>query len=88
MQCKDIEEGPILKFLADRPGVLCTWGVQLEPQEGTMPSVGQVMLGIPPKLQLAKMSQMIKKGLVDGCACGCRGEFCLPGEVKTKGEIK
>ncbi len=34
------------------------------------------------KLILAKMKQLIKRGLVDGCACGCRGDF----EITPKGE--
>ena len=33
---------------------------------------------IPDQLVLAKMRQLIKRGLVDGCGCGCRGEFRLP----------
>jgi predicted transcriptional regulator len=29
------------------------------------------------KLVLAKMKSMIKRGLVDGCPCGCRGDFVI-----------
>ncbi len=36
----------------------------------------------PKKLILAKMSQLIKKGLINGCTCGCRGDF----EITPKGE--
>lgn len=31
--------------------------------------------GVPPKLVLAKARQMIDKGTITGCACGCRGDF-------------
>lgn len=33
--------------------------------------------GIPPKLALAKMRMMIRRGVVDGCPCGCRGDFVI-----------
>jgi hypothetical protein len=29
------------------------------------------------KLARAKIGQLIRRGLVDGCACGCRGDFYL-----------
>lgn len=31
--------------------------------------------GVPEKLVLAKASKMIRRGRLDGCACGCRGDF-------------
>lgn len=33
-------------------------------------------------LLLAKCEALIKRGLLDGCTCGCRGDF----ELTTKGE--
>lgn len=30
---------------------------------------------IPPKVVLAKARQMINKGRMNGCGCGCRGDF-------------
>ena len=36
----------------------------------------------PEKLALAKMKQMIKRGIVSGCPCGCRGDF----EITAKGQ--
>lgn len=36
-------------------------------------------LGNPPeKVVLAKLQKLIKRGLITGCACGCRGDFELP----------
>jgi hypothetical protein len=32
----------------------------------------------PPKILLAKLRQMINKGRLDGCACGCYGGFEIP----------
>jgi hypothetical protein len=31
----------------------------------------------PEKVLVAKLSKMIRRGLVDGCCCGCRGDFVL-----------
>lgn len=32
---------------------------------------------IPPKVVRAKLARLIAKGWLDGCACGCRGDFTL-----------
>ena len=34
-------------------------------------------LALPPRLVANKLDSMIRRGLVDGCACGCRGDFVL-----------
>jgi hypothetical protein len=84
MQCKDIPERPILNFLAgphdNWPAHGCgTWF------DGTPRPANSVLNAMPPgvapKLALAKMRRMIRKGLVDGCECGCRGDF----EITDKG---
>lgn len=31
--------------------------------------------GVPPKLLLSKARNLIKRGLMKGCPCGCRGDF-------------
>lgn len=77
MQCKDIPDEPILRFLAQRPGVWHNWYF------GDEMDVSQVMpVGLPRKLVLAKMRMMIRRGVVDGCPCGCRGDF----EITEKGK--
>lgn len=73
MQAKDIPERPVLEFLAtlNRSGTWCG-------SEDDMPenSVLQSMPPrTPPKVALAKMRALIRRGLVDGCRCGCRGDF-------------
>ena len=76
MRCKDIPEEPVLRFLHEQGG-WCTW---FGPIDGELPanSVLRAMPhGTPAKLALAKMRQMIRNGLVDGCGCGCRGDFEL-----------
>jgi hypothetical protein len=72
-QCKDIPARPILAFLAALGGAPAHWFALECPRSVTraMPP------GTPPKLVLAKMKMLIRAGLVDGCDCGCRGDFVL-----------
>ncbi len=82
MQVKDIPDEPILRFLAGPydgwpvPGwATWYWDDDFKPVN----SVGHAMPeGVPRKLVLAKMKQMTRRGIVLGCACGCRGDFRLP----------
>lgn len=78
MQCKDIPDAEVLRFLAQHQGRWSTHGASL----ASTPSVRDAMPeGTPPKLQLAKMRQLHKRGLVGGCPCGCRGDW----EITDKG---
>ncbi len=74
MQCKDIPDEPILRLLAERPG---TWHTCWDASgSGAMPTVLPAMpKECLPKLALAKMAMLIRRGLVHGCTCGCRGDF-------------
>lgn len=78
MQAKDIPEQPILDFLA-QPEIANRLGATWF--EGFDNSVQNAMPeGTPAKVALAKMRSLVKRGLVAGCACGCRGDF----QLKTK----
>lgn len=91
MQCKDIPDLPILKFLADIPVHFVSGNKQyrftagwhnLLPRGVACRTVRDAMPPLPSdKLALAKMKQLLKRGLVDGCGCGCRGDF----EITDKG---
>jgi hypothetical protein len=73
MQAKDIPEEPILALLKSRPGVWHTWW---DTDSATMPNVKDAMPPeAPEKVRLAKMRSLVKRGLVKGCPCGCRGDF-------------
>jgi hypothetical protein len=78
MQCKDIPIRPILEFIQDRNdndrdrygARWCNWVF------GDAYDVHTAMPeGIPDKLLIAKMGKLIRSGLIDGCDCGCRGDF-------------
>ncbi len=70
MQCKDIPDMPILRFLALNPGVWRNWYF------GNDKDVHQAMPpDTPDKLVPWKMRMLMRRGLVTGCDCGCRGDF-------------
>lgn len=73
MQCKDIPDLPILEFLNQNPEKWHNWFGDEYPNSVThaMPN------GIPDKLIIAKMEMLIRRGLADGCTCGCRGDFVI-----------
>lgn len=87
MQCKDIPTQPILDFLArmfryptpePEPTDLMVrskWASHLEcwPENERVPFPE----GTPPYLRLVKMRNLTHKGLVDGCDCGCRGDWVI-----------
>lgn len=79
MQCKDIPDRPILEFLFKRmleEKMWCCWF------DGYENSIGQAMPeNTPDKVKIHKMAILIKRGLVDGCPCGCRGDY----EISDKG---
>ena len=71
LQCKDIPDRPILEMLAKNPKKWHNWcGAEWNVTSAMPP-------GTPPKLALAKMRTMIRRGAVDGCPCGCRGNFVI-----------
>jgi hypothetical protein len=41
------------------------------------------LAGLPLKVIVAKAASLIRRGLLDGCTCGCRGDF----ERTTKSEV-
>lgn len=74
MQAKDVPELPILEFLLTfKNKKWCNWFGDMYENSITR----AIPEGTPSKIILAKMRAMIKKGLVDGCTCGCRGDFVI-----------
>lgn len=53
----------------ENPGVIGHWANVIDLTD---------KLGVPRDVLLAKLKRLIEAGLVDGCACGCRGDFTVP----------
>lgn len=88
MQAKDIPATPILEFLkrcADRDSAEFgpTGTLSFGPDDELRPNSVQhgMPAGVPFKVARAKMVSLIRRGLVSGCTCGCRGDF----EITQKG---
>lgn len=65
LQCKDISNLSILKFLGSNNNHWkCHWDIPF-------PKC------IPQKLRIAKLRMLMRRGLVEGCDCGCRGDWHL-----------
>lgn len=79
MQCKDIPDRQVLEFLNS----LGRWGTwywedDYKPENSVLRAMPE---GTPVKLARAKMAGLIRRGLVGGCGCGCRGDY----ELTAKG---
>lgn len=81
MQCKDV---PDVAFLdAVRGTAQGTWllsSAAWDVQEVVKRRVGPV----PGNLFRAKARRLIQRGLLDGCACGCRGDYSIPTAERVK----
>lgn len=73
MQAKDIDDRELLAFIEatqhEKGLWVNTWDIQGK------------WLEIPHKVLWAKFAKLIGRGLLDGCTCGCRGDF----EMTKKG---
>lgn len=82
MQCKDIPDEPILRWLAARLDREFVWATSFEGFEN---SVQHAMPeGLPWKVVRAKMCSLIRRGFVTGCESmhNCRGDY----ELTQKGQ--
>lgn len=65
MKAADISDESVLKLL-DRDKMTFMWELK-----AAFPLV-------PQKVLTAKLRKMIKRRRIEGCVCGCRGDFTLP----------
>tara|TARA_R110002020_G_scaffold343085_1_gene557444 strand:+ start:277 stop:573 length:297 start_codon:yes stop_codon:yes gene_type:complete len=85
LQCKDIPEIPILKHLSIHGGIGCSlFGFACEECINDKSLFHAMPLVKDYNLALAKIKQMVKKDMISGCCCGCRGDF----ELTEKGKLK
>jgi hypothetical protein len=71
MKASDITDERIIEIIKKvclPYGSTILWDIQKE------------LVEYPEKVVLAKLKSMCKREVIDGCACGCRGDFRLKGE--------
>ncbi len=84
IQAKDIDEDVLLAYLRRAPG---EWHFHLDPRKRDMgdPTDFRFLhnafpgVEIPEKVLHAKLSSMLRRGLIHGCSCGCRGDWHVDG---------
>lgn len=80
MKAADIPDELILEFLAKHQGNwTLLFGIKFRPLDTCVDEV--ITPGVPPKVLLAKMRAIYRRGLIAGCDCGCRGDW----EITDKG---
>jgi len=74
MQCNDVPDVPILEFVwtVNNSNRWANW--YFGDDADVHPAFPQ---DVPDKLVHAKMNRLIARGLLDGCTCGCRGDYVV-----------
>lgn len=83
LQAKDIPDNLILEALYPYQGSWAFWCNNNELWLGRSEtrSIDRTLCIYPRKLVHAKWKSLVRRGLVGGCDCGCRGDF----EITDKG---
>ena len=83
IQAKHVNKLHILNFLYHMKGRwACIFKAEGTEEELDNSVWNAIPSDVPYKVGLAAMRQLIKNGFVEGCGCGCRGDF----EITEKGE--
>lgn len=79
LQAKDFPDRPLLEFLDALDGLWSTWcwSDHRDPCFWDHSVAPLFPPETPDKLIRAKMAGLIRRGLIDGCPCGCRGDYEL-----------
>lgn len=100
MQCKDIPDGVFLAAVRTASrltggGWVMLWdlGCVLAGNPGHLNNPrahDEYPLGecFPWRLTRAKADKLIRRGVLEGCSCGCRGDFYIPGEWPVENQAK
>lgn len=64
MKASDISDEALLDAVRAATPVGFTWAMR-----------GNVLPEYPEKVVLAKARKLIRRGVLEGCACGCRGDW-------------
>jgi hypothetical protein len=77
-QCRDIPDALFLSFVeAQSPHWTMLWDLSRHLHQHGITGVPVSDTEAPFHLVRAKASRLIGRGLLDGCDCGCRGDFVL-----------
>lgn len=76
MQAKDISDESVLAAIerVAKPGSTDGY-MGLAPSASRWDIAWQLGGDLPEKVLLAKLRTMVRRGVLEGCTCGCRGDF-------------
>lgn len=67
MKCSDLPDNAVLDVIAHSQ----------RPLGATIGEVFEALPDYPQKVVRAKLSKLIRRGIISGCVCGCRGDFMV-----------
>ena len=77
-QAKDIEDLDVLRVIGDLMAAEYRERPRADEYLWTMIwDINERFPGVPEKVLMAKLDALVRRGLIDGCTCGCRGDFFL-----------
>lgn len=76
IQAKHIDEAPILKVLSGTR-YMTHWDMPNSDPSWSLCAAIPSLRAFPEKVLRAKLAAMKRRGLIDGCECGCRGDWRL-----------
>jgi len=73
IQCKDISDMIVVERIWQINRIARRWATWFTSYPNSVFAPDEY----PDNLMLAKMRQLMRKELVDGCLCGCRGDYVV-----------
>lgn len=73
LQAKDIPTQRIIEVIKEQYGVY--GGCNNDLQTSSLWDIQGALAEFPPRVVLAKLSSLLKRKMIAGCDCGCRGDF-------------
>ena len=80
MKAADISDDALLA------AIRATRGRNGVPKWATIWDVQDELAPFHKKVVRAKVASAIRRGLIKGCTCGCRGDLEIPGEVASESD--
>ena len=65
---KDVDSGQVVQAIAT---------IQAEGYWANRRDLEAFFPGVPERVLLAKLRRLLRAGEIDGCGCGCRGDFTV-----------
>lgn len=75
VQAKHVPQAKILEVLRKAKRPMTHWSFGKPDPEFCLPDALPELKAFPEKVLLAALDAMARRGEIDGCSCGCRGDW-------------